>query len=75
MKIHLADIFKFFGESPPSIFPLHFRYIYFSLYIFIKSKLLAGLIPVLNLPEKCIIVLFLLLGMYLLYILFTLNFR
>ena len=65
MKIHLADIFHLFGESPPSIFPLHFRYIYFLLYIFIKSKLLAGSVPVLNIPEN---VLFPLLGIYLVHI-------
>ena len=28
IKIHLADIFYLFGVSPPSIFPLQFRYIY-----------------------------------------------
>ena len=66
MKIHLADIFYFSRESPPSIFPLHFRYIYFLLCIFIKSKLLAGSIPVLNLPEKD--ALFPLLRIYLFYI-------
>ena len=43
MKIHLADIFYLLGESPPSIFPLEFRYIYF---------LIARSVPVLKLPEK-----------------------
>ena len=33
MKMHIADIFYLFGDFPPSIFPLKFRYIYFLLYI------------------------------------------
>ena len=37
MKIDLADIFYLFGESPPSIYPLHFRYIYISVYILLNS--------------------------------------
>ena len=74
MKIHLADMFYVFRESTPSIFPLHFRYIYLSLYIFIKSKLLAGSIPVLNLTKKCIILSSRNISV-IYYILFTLNFR
>ena len=39
MKIYLTDdIFYLFGESPPSILPLHFRCIYFSLYILLNQN-------------------------------------
>ena len=39
MKIDLADIFYLFGESPSSIFPLHFSYMYILVYILLRSKL------------------------------------
>ena len=38
IKIHLADIFYLYDESPPSIFPLQCRYIYFLLYILLSQN-------------------------------------
>ena len=59
MKIHLSDIFYLFDESPPSVFPLYFRYIYFSLSILLSQNWWQ---------DQFQYVLFPLLAIYLLYI-------
>ena len=38
MKIYFADIFYLFGEGPPFIFLLYFRYIYFLLYVLLSRN-------------------------------------
>ena len=63
-KIRVADTFYFFGESLPSIFPLHFRCIYFSSYILLSQNWWQDQFQYLT--EKN--VLFPLLGTYMLHI-------
>ena len=55
MKIHLADIFYLFGESPSSIFPLHFSYVCFRCTFLLSQNCLQDLFQYLTYTIKCII--------------------
>ena len=54
MNMHLADIFYLFRESPPSIFPIYFRYIYFVVH-FTNSHWWHNQFQYLTYQKKCII--------------------